>query len=56
MKGWYTSKTKIGTGLLGLGSIWNYTRPGIISAVITALGGVLTAWGVRDWPIVNKEE
>lgn len=57
------SKTKLGATLAGVGAVlltlggWLNGTLEIttaISAIIMEVGGVLTLWGVRDWPILNK--
>jgi len=60
-----TSKTKIGATLIGvgalLGTVGAYLTGEIelasaLQAVIMEIGGVLTVWGIRDWPILNKKK
>lgn len=63
-KPWYKSKTKIGAGLVGLSAIigtvggWlqGSIEPGTaVIALIAQIGVVLTVFGIRDLPFVNKE-
>lgn len=57
------SKTKWGATLIGIGliigSIVSYKAGTIdvnqlIQQLIIEIGGVLTAWGIRDIPLLNK--
>ena len=63
-KPWYKSKTKIGAALVGLSGIigtvggWlqGVIDPGTaVTALIAQIGVVLTIFGVRDLPFVNKK-
>lgn len=63
-KPWYKSKTKIGAALVGLSAIigtvggWlqGSIEPGTaVMALIAQIGVVLTVFGVRDLPFINKE-
>jgi len=58
------SKTKIGATLIGLGVILgalgnsilgNTDLTNAVIAILEGIGGILTAWGIRDWPIINKK-
>ena len=57
------SKTKIGAGLIGLAAIASTVGAWLsgtldvssaVTALITEIGAVITAWGLRDLPIVNR--
>lgn len=63
-KPWYKSKTKIGATLVGLSALigtvggWlsGTIEPGqAIMSLIAEIGVVLTVFGVRDLPFVNKK-
>lgn len=57
------SKTKIGAGLVGISAIFASVGGwlngavqlnAMVTAVIASIGAVVTAWGIRDWPIINR--
>ena len=59
------SKTKIGASLLGLSAVvatlggWfsgTIDPTSAITALITEVGAVITAFGIRDWPILNTKK
>ena len=63
-KPWYKSKTKIGAALVGLsaiiGTVGGWLSGAIVPSVamtslIAEIGVVLTIFGVRDLPFVNKQ-
>lgn len=56
------SKTKLGASLLGLSAIlatiggWlsgTIDTTSAVTALIAEVGAVITAFGIRDWPILN---
>ena len=58
------SKTKWGATLVGIGlligTIGGMVQGNIdtvtgITAIFSEVGGVLTVWGIRDWPLINKK-
>jgi hypothetical protein len=63
-KSWYKSKTKVGALLIGIGAVFG-TIGGIINGsvdygsgmqtLITELGAVYLAFGIRNMPFVNKK-
>ena len=57
------SKTKLGAGLLGLAAVFTTLGGAFtgtidwstaVSHLVAEIGAVITAFGIRDWPIWNK--
>jgi hypothetical protein len=57
------SKTKIGAAIVGIGTIFgvvgNYLLGNpvgmeVLAKLLQAIGGIGIAFGVRDWPVLNR--
>ena len=57
------SKTKLGAGLLGVSAIistvagWltgSVDLTSAVTSIVASVGAVITAFGIRDWPILNR--
>ena len=64
-KPWYKSQTKIGAVLIAgaavLATIGGYLTgsvdlAGSVTALIAEIGAMKLAFGIRDWPVINKKK
>ena len=63
-KPWYKSQTKVGAVLLAgaavMATIGSYLTGsidlvGAVTALIMEIGAMKLAFGIRDWPVINKK-
>ncbi len=64
-KPWYKSQTKIGAVLIAgaaiLATVGGYLTGSVdmvsaITALIAEVGAMKLAFGIRDWPVINKKK